>query len=228
MCLLLRGDDTSMGAANARRLFYAGSMKRWLRYVFLLFVFLQAADVLAHSGRLAGGPVSGIPIPNLSHGEMAVLTKYHGDIMGAADRVTRTDPSFRRLQNYAAIQYSYCLWGVAPGAITDEESPFNQCAHAYLAAGKALLLHMRDMPDASFAIAQLVSKIDREMIEAGAAFIGCKYSGESFNTAEFLTPHWENVPAHMPTMAVVTGMLIVLVFPIFLGIAHRSSLSMKH
>ncbi|WP_426124424.1 hypothetical protein [Pararhizobium sp. PWRC1-1] len=216
-----RVDYPLPGAANMRRPFLISGVTQLLSCILLLLAFLQATDVLAH-GRSSTGPVSGISIPNLSHGEMAVLTTYRSDIMGVADKVKRTDPSFRRLQNYAAIQYSYCFWGAAPGTITDEASPFNECAHAYLAAAKALLLYMRAMPNAAPAIAELVSQIDTEMIRTGAAFIGCQYSGGSFNTAGVVTPHWENVPAHMPTMAATGGLLMILASPVFFRIVRRS------
>jgi hypothetical protein len=216
-----RVDASLTGAAAMRRPFSVDGMTQ--RLIGLLFVLavLPATEVAAH-GRSSTGPVTGIPVANLSHGEMAVLSPYRSDIMRAADRVRHTDPSFRRLQNYAAIQYSYCLWGAAPGSITDEASPFNECAHAYLAAAKALLLHMRTMPDAAPAIAELVSEIDTEMIRTGAAFIGCQYSGGSFNTAGLVTPHWENMPAHVPTMAATGGILIGLLSPVFLRIVRRS------
>ena len=217
----LRVDASLTGAATIRRPFSVGGIKHLLRFILLFLAVLPVTDVLAH-GRSSSGPVSGIPVPNLSHGEMAVLTTYRSDIMGAAEKVKHTDPSFRRLQNYAAIQYSYCLWGAVPGTITDEASPFNECAHAYLAAAKALLLHMRTMPGAAPAIAELVSEIDREMVQTGAAFIGCQYSGGSFNTAGVVTPHWENLPAHMPTMAAGGGMLMILLGPVFLRLARRS------
>jgi hypothetical protein len=216
-----RVDSTSTGVAHLRRPFFMRGMTQLSCCWLLLLAFLQATNVMAH-GRSSTGPVSGIPIPNLSHGEMAVLSPYRSDIMGVADKVKQTDPSFRRLKNYAAIQYSYCFWGAAPGTITDEASPFNECAHAYLAASKALLLHMRAMPDAAPAIAELVSQIDTDMIRTGAAFIGCQYSGGSFNTAGLVTPHWENVPAHVPTMAATGAILMILASPVFFRIVRRS------
>ena len=171
--------------------------------------------------------MTGLPIPSLSHGEMAVLAAYRAEIMRLADRVQQTDPTFRRLKNYAAIQYSYCLWGVGPGTISDEESPFNECAHAYMAAAKALLLHMRTMPGATPAVETLVSALDADMIRAGAALISCQYSAETFNTAEVVTPHWENLPTHPPTLAaaLVTALVIpgVVILPFLRGNRTRSA-----
>lgn len=74
------------------------------------------------------------------------MSDYRSGIIDLASRAVDTNEPFRRMLNYAEIQYSYCLWGRMPGSVTDEESPFNECAHAYLAATKAVLLSMREMP----------------------------------------------------------------------------------
>jgi hypothetical protein len=39
-----------------------------------------------------------------------------------------------RIENYVNLQSFACLWGLVPGSLKDEGSPFNECAHAYLAA----------------------------------------------------------------------------------------------
>ncbi len=69
---------------------------------------------------------------------MAVISGYRGAILDLAQRQTQTDPTFRRLYNHGNLQYTYCLWGLMPGSLMDEESPFNECSHAYLATTKAL------------------------------------------------------------------------------------------
>jgi hypothetical protein len=170
-----------------------------------------AVDATAHGRRASSGDLSGLEIPSVSHGEMAVLAAHRSRIMSLADSVTQPDPTLRRLQNYAAIQYSYCLWGALPGTISDEESPFNECAHAYLAASKALLLHMRTLPADGEPASMLTSEISMEMAHKGAAFIGCEYSGESFNTAEYITPHWEKLPTHLPTLGSIGGIFALMV-----------------
>lgn len=169
--------------------------------LFAFLVLIGAADAAAHTRRASLGDLSGITIPSLSHGEMAVLSPYRSEIMGLADGVLRQDDTLRRLQTYAAIQYSYCMWGALPGTISDEESPFNECAHAYLAATKALLLHMRGMAEGHAPAGALASEISFQMARTGAALIGCEYSGEAFNTAEYITPRWERLPTHLPTLA---------------------------
>lgn len=98
---------------------------------------------------------------------------------------------------------------MAPFAISDEASPFNECSHAYLSAAKQLLLHMRDMPSLSAEADALTSIIDTEMTREGLAFIGCEYSGDVFYTSEFLTPHWEMVQQHRPTLLMASTPLLL-------------------
>lgn len=175
---------------------------------FLLLFFSFCGMAAAHSNRpVASG--SGLAFPSASHGELVVLSAYRGEILGLARSVVDTDPDFRRLMNYAAIEFSYCGWGLAPGAIGDEASPFNECSHAYLSAERALLLHMRGMPSVAEKAGELASRIDAAMVLNGASLIGCVYSGEGFNTADFVTPHWENVWTHGPSAATAGGVIAV-------------------
>ena len=48
---------------------------------------------------------------------MAVIARFQGEIEHLADRQMPTDPTFRGLLNYARIQRTYCLWGLAPGGV---------------------------------------------------------------------------------------------------------------
>ncbi len=195
-----------------------------LRILVAVLSVLFAAEALAH-GNYQPGNTSGTPMPSLSHGEMAIVSRYRSRILDLAGQVRQTDPTFRILLNFGAIQYSYCLWGVAPGAISDELSPFNECAHAYLSAAKALLFHMRDMPGMSDKAGALISEIDADVVRSGAAFIGCQYSGESFNTAEFVRPHWENLTRHWPSLTALGAGILLLVGPVLLrfSLPARSS-----
>lgn len=174
---------------------------------FLLLFLGLCPPASAHSNRSAGSG-EGLAFPSASHGELLVLADYRGEILGLARRVVDTDPDFRRLMNYAAIEFSYCGWGLAPGAIGDETSPFNECSHAYLSAERALLLHMRTMPSVGEKAGELASRIDADMVRNGASLIGCVYSGEGFNTADFVTPHWENVWTHGPSAATAGGVIV--------------------
>jgi hypothetical protein len=107
-----------------------------------------------------------------------------------------------RLEDYLNLQSFACLWGVVPGAITDENSPFNECAHAYLAAGRALLLQLAREPGADHrAIDALIGKIEVEMLAGGASLNLCRYSDEPFNTNEIIWPHRGMAPFHPPTLA---------------------------
>lgn len=135
---------------------------------------------------------------------MAVIDRYRSEILDLAARQAHTDEAFRRLMNYGAIQYTYCLWGLVPGSLRDEESPFNECSHAYLSAAQALLLYMRAMPSNGPAfqadVEALVSRIDADMVRSGASLVLCRFSGEAFNTASLIRPIWSDVPSHPPSL----------------------------
>lgn len=173
------------------------------------FLLAVAGDACAHS-RTAGGSHAGLDIPEISHGEMAVISDYRSGIIELASRAVDTNEPFRRALNYAEIQYSYCLWGRVPGSVTDEESPFNECAHAYLAATKAVLMSMREMPRETHAAGEIISAIDAEMVGRGLALITCRFSGEAFNTADIVRPHWSRVPLHPASLASLTGLASLL------------------
>lgn len=177
--------------------------------VLMLAIVVPALSAAAH-GRFVPGDTSGVPIPNLTHGEMAVLIPHRADIMKLARSVRTQDADFRTLERYAGIQYSNCLWGLVPGSIADEESPFNACSHAYLAAVKELLVRMHIGRLGSSEVGALVSRIDAEMTLSGAALIGCRYSGDSFNTAEVIRPQWNSVPTHLPSLFSLAGSIVLL------------------
>lgn len=164
---------------------------------------LAACPAGAHQ-RLSAGPHSGIAIPEISHGEMIVMAEHRAGIIALAARATDTDEPFRRVLNYARIQYAYCLWGKMPGGVTDEASPFNACSHAYLAATKSVLLSMRGMPREAKAAGAIISDIDAAMTQRGLALITCIFSGETFNTADIVRPLWSAVPTHPASMASLT------------------------
>ncbi len=182
-----------------------------------------APQASAHTQRLPSGETIGLPFESASHGELIILRRYSAAINELAHRSIRADLKFRRLLNYAAIENSYCLWGLAPRAAEDEQSPFNECTHAHLSALKALLLHMRTVPDVRVDAETLISRIDAEAVASGAAFIGCAFTGEQFTTAEFVTPHWELLPTHVPTLTFV-GLALV---PVLAGVGIRLYGSVK-
>ncbi|MGB3874420.1 MAG: hypothetical protein WA980_01060 [Shinella zoogloeoides] len=177
----------------------------------LLFLAVLGAEAYAHGRRASSSDITGLAIPSMSHGALLVLEDHFGAILALSDRAKESDPVFRKLKNYTRIQNYYCLWGMAPRAVADEESPFNECSHAYLSGARMLLLHMRDMPSVSTPAGELVSRIDAEMVERGSALVQCAYSDEPFYTGDFITPHWENVAGHRPTLfAALSPVLAVL------------------
>lgn len=166
---------------------------------FLLVALFQPMQAMAHR-RSAGEPQPGIPIASLTHGQMAVIARHRSEILDLAARQTRTDEPFRRLMNFGNIQYSYCLWGLVPGSMKDEESPFNECSHAYLAAARTLLAAMQKMPGAGAADA-LVSQIDADMVRAGSSWVMCQYSDEPFSTGQVIVPRWSGIFGHPASLA---------------------------
>ena len=184
-----------------------------LAAIFLLATWqslLVAIPAEAHSGSSAPPP-PGIQIPSLTHGQMAVIARYRGDIIDLARRQTVTDPTFRRLYNHGNLQFTYCLWGLMPGSIGDEESPFNECSHAYLATAKALLTHMSTMPSAEREAKALISDIDADMVRGGASWILCQYSGEAFSTGAVVEPRWRDMLFHLPSLAVLLATIAALI-----------------
>jgi hypothetical protein len=83
----------------------------------------------AHRTSIGGG--SGLPIPSLTHGQMAVIADNRADILALADRQPLPeDEVFFRLRNFVSLQYLYCGWGLGPNSVTDEDSSFTECRHA--------------------------------------------------------------------------------------------------
>lgn len=182
-----------------------------MRLLFLLaLVLMTAGEAAAHSSRATSANATGLAIPSMTHGALVVLNDYYGAILALADQAKESDPVFRKLQNYARIQNYYCLWGLAPRAIADEASPFNECSHAYLSAARMLLLHMRDLPSVQASANGMISRIDAEMVHSGSALILCEYSADPFYTSGFITPHWEKLPGHAPSMAAALSPLPAL------------------
>jgi len=160
----------------------------------------------ASAHRSAAGRTDGLPIPTLTHGQMAVIAENRPEILALADRQPFPDMTFWRLRNYVGLQYAACLWGLVPGSIADEASPFNECSHAYLSGVRALLLHMKTMPGDTAAAAALVDRINMEMLQKNASLVVCRFSEEPFNTAEIVGPHWSEIPFHGPSLLAMLGL----------------------
>lgn len=176
----------------------------------LLALTLAALPAMAHHlGIVQEPPPDGIPIANLTHGQMTVIAENRTAILGIAARQQPTDRVMRRLEGFVAIQFSACGWGLVPFSIGNENSPFNKCTHAYLAGTQALLLHLQGMPGDRTAVRALVEKIQHEMMESGTALQLCRYSEEWFNTAEIVYPDWQQIAGSIMAPLVGTGMVLV-------------------
>jgi hypothetical protein len=172
----------------------------------LLFMAPTPPASAHREGSVKTSAKDGISIPSLSHGQMAVIANNRAAILDLAERQTPTDPEMRRLESFVNLQYFACLWGLAPGALDDENSPFNECAHSYLAATRALLMHMRTMQGDRTAVRALVAKMELEMLRENASLVLCRYSDEPFNTAEVIAPHWRDIPFHAPSLMTFAGL----------------------
>jgi hypothetical protein len=171
---------------------------------FAAMLLLAATPAMAHGGRPAGA-VEGIRIESLTHGQMAVLADYRGEILDLAARSGETDEPFRRVLNYANIQFSFCMWGLMPGSVKDEESPFNECSHAYLAAVRDVFLRMQALPGPHRRVDALASRIDADMVRNRASLVLCQYSDEAFYTGDVVYPDWRNVLSHPSSLATFAG-----------------------
>jgi hypothetical protein len=179
----------------------------------------EAHRIAASDGRPSGG----IAIPSLTHGQMAVIADNLSAIKALASARIGSDLTTWRLEDYLSLQSFACLWGMVPGSVADEESPFNECAHAYLAAAQALLLHLREAPRADReAVDALIRKIEAEMLVNGASLSLCRFSDEPFNTNEIVFPRWAEVPLHPPTAAFALAVLIVIVAGAWAASPRRS------
>ena len=104
-------------------------------------------------------PIHGVAIPAISHGEMPVVARYQSQVLDLAARQPVTDPTLRRLTGFVSLQTFACFWGLVPGSLADEQSPFNECSHAYLAGVRALLAHMAAMPGNQSAAKGIVARM---------------------------------------------------------------------
>ncbi|MBV9909421.1 MAG: hypothetical protein JOY52_17875 [Hyphomicrobiales bacterium] len=192
-------------------------MKNTLLSLLAGLVLLVASPSQAHRiSTRSGPPPEGISIPSLTHGQMAVISDNLSAIRALAGARAGFDLTTWRLEDYLNLQSFACFWGIVLGSITDENSPFNECAHAYLAAGRALLLQLAREPDADHkAIDALTSKIEVEMLADGASMNLCRYSDEPFNTNEVIWPHWGMAFSHPPTLTALGAVFALIVAGMF-------------
>ncbi|HEY0212676.1 MAG TPA: hypothetical protein VGC40_03695 [Paenirhodobacter sp.] len=163
----------------------------------------------AHGARMVADP-DGIPIASLEHGQMAVLARHRSEILDLAARHYPPDDTLRRLTNYAAIQFTYCFWGLMPGTVTDEASPFNTCAHAYLAATREALLRLTALPGRAPQLDDLRARIDADMTAHASDLYLCQYSADTYTTAQIVKPDWRAIAGHLPSLLALLAVLIAL------------------
>ena len=187
-------------------------MRCRLGVVLLLILAAMARPAWAHRERISRSSApQGISIPSLSHGQMQVIAANLSAIRKLAERQDPTDLTMRRLKDFLNLQEFACLWGLVPGSLTDEASPFNECAHSYLAGARALLMHLREMPGGNRrAVDALASKIELEMLSDNASLTLCRYSDEPFNTNEVIAPHWSRIPTHLPSLETFAAILSLI------------------
>lgn len=187
-----------------------GEGRSWLAQVALpvlaCVAILLSGPADAHHRR-AGSDNSGVSIPNLTHGQLRVMTQYHSRILHLASRQVQPNMEVRTLQNFINLQFAYCLWGVVPGSLANEDSPFNECSHAYLAASKALLDRLRHGGETREEAETLSQNISLAMLQTASAFEICANGIEPFNTAEIIMPEWGGVS--FDPLKVLLGFFVV-------------------
>lgn len=185
-----------------------GIAKMTCRWGVLLLTMTLSLPASAHHPRKGGENQSGILIPNLTHGQLHIVSQYRSDILALADRQSQPGLETRTLQNFVNLQFSYCLWGLVPDSISNEESPFNECSHAYLAATKALLDRLRLSGGARQTANVLAQKIEMAMLEDATASAICGNGIEPFSTAEVIMPEWRGVTFN--PLGILLGAFIML------------------
>ncbi|MBS0269228.1 MAG: hypothetical protein JSS54_09635 [Proteobacteria bacterium] len=154
-----------------------------------LVAALLSAPAGAHSSREPLN-TSGLPIANLSHDQLRVMHRYKDSIVALAAREISPDVATRTLYNFVNLQFAYCLWGLVPGALTNEDSPFNGCSHAYLAGSKALLDQLQRSSSDPTEANQLAARIQSDMQREETGALICRNGVATLNTAEIVFPEW--------------------------------------
>lgn len=183
--------------------------------LFLAAVTISPA-LAHHRGLTHTGPVRGLSISALSHGQMAVIAAHRSEILELASEQTPTDPTMRRLQGYINLQHFACMWGMIPGSVNDESSPFNECSHAHLAGTRALLMHLLSMEGDRARVRALADKIELEMLQNNASLVLCRYSDEPLDTADIVGPHWSEIPLHPMSVISLAGFAITMMGGVWL------------
>lgn len=189
-----------------------GGVRGWWGFLFAVLSMLGAAPAWAHHQAPNDGPTLGLAIPAISHGAMPVVAKYRNQVLELASRQPVTDPTLRRLIGFVTLQRFTCFWGLVPGSLSDEESPFNECSHAYLAGVQSLLAHMTVMPGDQSAAKALEARMSAEIASDPNHGILCSNSSQTFDSGIVVGPDWQLAPAHVPTVLAFVAMLVAAGF----------------
>jgi len=181
----------------------------------------MSVDTRAHSGGTSnadGHGAKGLEIPAITHSDMTFVAPHYSAIVRLAEKQKDTDERLRRLLNHTKLQRVYCLWGLVPGAVTDEESIFNPCSHAYLASGLALLRHLGSRPASREEAAHVNHLMEAERT-AAPVLVLCQSSAETFDTAQIIAPITRT--AAVGWFSVLT-LATVITRRVYRSVTHRS------
>lgn len=182
---------------------------RWRFCLVAAAMLVACAPASAHHQSLQSGPIVGVAIAAITHGEMQIVAKYRGRILELAEREPRTDPTLRRLAGFVSLQHFACFWDLIPGSLADEDSPFNECAHADIAGVRELLAHLITMPGDQSEAKTLEARIETDLASDPAASQLCSSSREVFDSGIIIWPDWQLAPSHLPTVLTFCVMLIL-------------------
>lgn len=181
----------------------------WRSCVIAAALLAACTSVRAHHQVPHQGTSVGVAIPAITHGEMPVVAKYRAEILDLAARQPRTDPTLRRLLGFVSLQRFACFWGVVPGSLSDETSPFNECSHAFVAGTRELLAHMVAMPGDQSSARALQARIETELASDPAFSVLCSNSREAFDSGIIIGPDWQLAPAHPPTVLTFLALVVL-------------------
>jgi hypothetical protein len=187
------------------------AVRGWRSCLIAVSLLVPCTPVGAHHQPPHEGATVGVAIPAITHGEMLVVGQYRDRILDLAARQPRTDPTLRRLADFVSLEHFACFWGLVPGSLSDETSPFNECSHADLAGARALLAHMVAMPGDQSAARALEARIDTEIASDPVFSVLCSNSNQAFDSGLIIGPDWQLAPAHLPTVLTFVASVVVLV-----------------
>jgi hypothetical protein len=215
--------ETTFMTFNIRRMTMTRLLTRMTMLLTLVAGFFGLATVSAHAGGHGGGYIedgAGYSVAAVEHAYLTALRDNVPDIRALARDVLAGDAEAAALDVYMDQQAPMALWGYAPGG-TEANSPFHQPVHAYLATAQQLLTLMQTTAADSPAVTALAAKLQADRARVGADSSLCQYSGTGFNTATPVGPDWDKAPTHLPTLAVLGGLALLLALGTVEGLAYR-------